>query len=62
MVLTRTPDPIQPTRWGPDPDRPTGFFVEIFSRGVLSEGCIHGVNSGYLRKWKDAQSVCMHNC
>jgi len=23
QVLTRTPDPIRPTRWGPDPNRPT---------------------------------------
>ena len=36
LTLTRTPDPIRPTRWGPDPNRPTnGRKQGVFVRGVL---------------------------
>jgi len=39
LTLTRTPDPIRPTRRGPDPNRPTnaankeGYNLEVFVRG-----------------------------
>jgi len=41
LTLTRTPDPIRPTRWGSDPNRPSsgkkqgGYDVGVFVRGVL---------------------------
>ena len=40
LTLTRTPDPIRPTRRGPDPNRPSsgkkgGYDVGVFARGVL---------------------------
>jgi len=36
LTLTRTPDPIRPTRWGPDPNRPTNGRKQggLWPRGV----------------------------
>ena len=48
LVLTRTPDPIRPTRRGPDPNRPTG-------RKIFSGGNFRGdVFRGYFRLFSDA--------
>ena len=40
LTLTRTPDPIQPTRRGPDPNRPTNGSKQggSWPRGCLSAG------------------------
>ena len=41
LTLTRAPDPIRLTRWGPDPNRPSndkkqrGYDLGVFVRGVL---------------------------
>jgi len=31
LTLARTPDPIRPTKWGPNPNRPTrrGIFLKL---------------------------------
>jgi len=43
-ISSGTPDPIRPTRRGPDPNQPMGFLWEIFfkGRGVISWGCRQG--------------------
>ena len=46
LVLTRTPDPIRPTRRCPDPHG--RYLRAIFSRGYSQGGCLHRGVCGYL--------------
>ena len=47
LSLTRTPDPIRPTRRGPEPNQPTGITFGGFSLGVMSGDVSRG--GGYFR-------------